>query len=458
MVVVVKMKKLADYKQVFDHFLSAFPPSCFVIPFEDLKRRDFICNYLQLDYFQCLILDKKGTDMKKNILLHGNRFVGDYGADAFPFTDEKLQELQADEEPRWKTCSTNNLVGLLRCKLSDVLKKTNAEDGCGTVTISDLNNKDFVGLFLCIKGDLIPKLKEVYQHCKTHHKSFEILLVYMPMLDSLDPQNYKLFVDNQLQKHNLSLWYMPFDNSVSRKLYRLVCPLEDELIILGTQDGSIDPYGREVLITFGINAYPFTRKELVQREVNKFKELTLETLLVYESQSYLLKGNTKIPVADLRGKNVLLWMSSLSPKLSEVMPWLVCPFIADHSASIEKKLFPDGGMHGYDALVEFGTDGLVCSFTADEELLDIGVDESGKIPFGRSNLRRSAIKNLHPWIPIAFCVVECHFLLLNRSYGQFLILGTELVAYRVVQRLQLELEMIGILISRMENWKRVLIK
>uniref|UniRef100_A0A803MS53 Uncharacterized protein n=2 Tax=Chenopodium quinoa TaxID=63459 RepID=A0A803MS53_CHEQI len=434
MVVIVKMKKLAGYKQVFDHFLSAFPPSCFVIPFDDLKCRDFICNYLQLNYFQCMILDKKGMDMKKNILLHGNKFVRYYGADAFPFTDEKLQELQADEEPRWRTSSTNNLVGLLRCKLSDVLKKTNAEDGCGTVTtISDLNNKDFVGLFLCVKGNFIPKLKEVYEHCKTHHKSFEILLVYMPTNDSLDPQNYKLYVDNLLQKHKLSLWYMPFDNSVSHKLSRLVCPIEDELIILGTQDASIDPYGRDVLSTFGINAYPFTRKELVQREVNKFKELTLETLLVYESQSYLHKGNTKIPVADLRGKNVLLWMSSLSPsnisfyhklllwyennrtkspdfevvfvrkhnsaatdddlELSEVMPWLICPFIADHSASIEKKLFPDGGICG-DALVEFGTDGLVCSFTADEDLLDIGVDESGKIPFGRSNLRRSAIKNL----------------------------------------------------------------
>lgn len=424
MVVVVKMKKLADYKQVFDHFLSGFPSSCLVIPFEDSKRRDFICNYLQLnDDVQCLLLDNNN-----NILLHGYpEFARYYGADAFPFTDEKLQTLEADEGPEWTTCSTNNLVSLFGCRPSDVLKKTN-HDSVMT-TISDLNKNDVVGLFLCSKGNLIPKLKEVYEECKIQKKPFEVLLVYIPFHTCLDPQNHKLCVDNLLQKHKLSVWYMAFDNSVSHKLSRLISPLKtnDQLIIFRNQQGavSIDRCGKKMISQCGIDAYPFIRKYLVERELNRVSELTLETLLVYKTRTSVLKDNKQIPVADLEGMNILLWFSSLSTAdlpffekvfiwyrdmkekipgfevvlvlkdkpdvtdedfaqyedsvLSAGMPWLVCPFDADHSAFVKKELYPN-------YFVEFGKDGRLRSLRADY-LLDIDVNESGTIPFGSKDLR-----------------------------------------------------------------------
>ncbi|KMS95847.1 hypothetical protein BVRB_004480 [Beta vulgaris subsp. vulgaris] len=421
MVVVAKMKKLADHKQVFDHFLSGFPSSCFVIPFEDSKRRNFICKYLELDDIQCLLLDKK-----ENILLHGYpRFARSYGADAFPFTDEKLQKLKADEKRNRETFN-NYIVQLLTSNPSVILRKTNAADGSDTMTISDLNKKDVVGLFKCVNGKLIPKLQEVYEQCKIQQKPFEVLLVYIPFSNSLDPKNHKLYIDNLLQKHKLSLWYMPFNNSVHHKLCRFTNSCFDQLIIFRAQDAHIDIYGAEVMITFGIDAYPFSREELVQRELNKFKEVTLETLLVSKSRDYLLKGGANIPVAHLRGKNILVWISSLSVNcipfyhklflwykenqaknpdfevvfvrkhssdpmdddltLSDVMPWLVCPFDADHSSSVQEKLFPNMRLND-DDLVQFGTDGLLCSLKAGY-LLHIGVDECGKIPFGGSNLHR----------------------------------------------------------------------
>ncbi|KMS95845.1 hypothetical protein BVRB_004460 [Beta vulgaris subsp. vulgaris] len=320
MVVVAKMKKLADHKQVFDHFLSGFPSSCFVIPFEDSKRRNFICKYLelQLNDIQCLLLDNK-----ENILLHGYpRFAESYGADGFPFTDEKLQKLEADEKLQ---SLTNYMVQLLTSNPSDVLRKTNAEDGCDTMTISDLNKKDVVGLFKCVNGKLIPKLQEVYEQCKIQQKPFEVLLVYIPFSNSLDPKNHKLYIDNLLQKHKLSLWYMPFNNSVHHKLCRFTNSCYDQLIIFRAQDAHIDIYGAEVMSTFGIDAYPFSREELVQRELNKFKEVTLETLLISKSRDYLLKGGANISVAHLRGKNILVWISSLSvnciPFYHELLLW-----------------------------------------------------------------------------------------------------------------------------------------
>lgn len=199
MVVVAKMNRLADHREVFDHFLSGFRSPCFVIPFGDSERRDFICKHLDL-----------------------------------------------------------NLGRLLGCRLSDVLHKINAECGDDVVTTSDLNEK-VVGLFLRVEGKFIPMLQKAYEQCLTQQKAFEIVLVYIPFEDSLNPTDYQSYVDNLLQKHKLSLWRLPFDNSVSRKLWRLTHnPCDDQLIIIGANNAFIDPYGGEVMSSCGIDAYPFT--------------------------------------------------------------------------------------------------------------------------------------------------------------------------------------------------------
>lgn len=111
-------------------------------------------------------------------------------------------------------------------------------------------------------------------------------------------------------------------------------------------------------------------------------------LLVYGSQDYVLRSNDRIAVAELRGRNILLyldyldlydelltWYHEIKAKdpdfevvfvrldnrntteveddlvLSAPMPWLVCPFDPDHSASLQKNIFTKAWP--YDALVEF---------------------------------------------------------------------------------------------------------
>uniref|UniRef100_A0A803N8P8 Uncharacterized protein n=1 Tax=Chenopodium quinoa TaxID=63459 RepID=A0A803N8P8_CHEQI len=114
-VVVAKMDKLmTNFELLSDRFLLGFPSSCLVVPFKDSKRRDYICYYLHLrDHrrMQCLLLDNKGKE--RDILFSGYPiFAIDHGADAVPFTNEKLEELDADDLPEWETASTFQLEGL----------------------------------------------------------------------------------------------------------------------------------------------------------------------------------------------------------------------------------------------------------------------------------------------------------------------------------------------------------
>ncbi|KNA17287.1 hypothetical protein SOVF_081260 [Spinacia oleracea] len=393
MVVVAKMNTLANYEGIFDHFLSGFPTWCLAVPFEDSKRRDFICSV-----------------------------VLNYGAEAFPFTQDCLHKLGKPDIPYWKTSSTSTLEGLLQCNSSFVLGKTNPS--ISSTCISQLKGK-VVGLYLCWEGDFIPKLNDVYKQCKKKSLAFEIVLVYMPFGDCLDLEVFMGKIDSMLRDCNACWWCFPFNNSVSHRLGRLAFGCrEDRLIIVGPNGEFVDPYGREVMNSYGCDYYPFTREALVQRKVNNLKELKLESLFVHCNDTFLHL------VQELQGKNILVFLDSLSQfelslelnrwyqnmkkqessssfevvfvrlyrrhvnivdtdsSLSESMPWLVCPFDPDHSTFVEKKLFGERGVSN--ALVGFDQNGRICTLDARERLESKG---SAAFPFD-DNLRQDVIDQL----------------------------------------------------------------
>lgn len=197
-----------------------------------------------------------------------------YGAEAFPFT--KICRIFS-QKTMWKTPSTSELEGLLGCNPFDVLDKINPAGGREEVSISELKEK-LVGLYLCAGGNFIPTLHKVYQQCRTRQPEFEIVLVYLPFGDCLDPLVYRVNIDSLLQK--ISWWRLPFNNSVSRRLWRLIScyPDDGRLVIVGPRGKYVDPYGGDIISSYGIYAYPFTRECLVQRELNKLRALTLESL------------------------------------------------------------------------------------------------------------------------------------------------------------------------------------
>ncbi|KAL6564858.1 hypothetical protein OROMI_016308 [Orobanche minor] len=429
MVVVAKMNNVANDEVIFNHFLSGFPSSCLVVPFKDSFRRDFICKYLDLPGrfgINCLLLDITG-----NVLLHGHPdFVSNYGADAFPFTLEALCEVQIKDIPYWETPSTSTLEGLLGCNSSDVLDKINPAGVREAVTIAELSKK-LVGLYLCIEEKICPTLIKVHEQCKLQKLPFEIVLAYLPFLDCLDPEVYKVKIDRWLQNQNISWWRLPYNNSVSRRLRRFGnYAIHNKLIIMGPCGKYVDPYGGEVLSSCGFDAYPFTREELVKKEVDKLMEVTLESLLVYGSRNYVLRGNDRIALTELQGRNILLYfagphdpelgialftwyydikakdpdfevvfvrqnLSRTPTEIDEIdeylvpaMPWLVCPFVPDHSAFVEEKIFFRGGAG--DTLVQFGKNGRISTLRVANLL---NKDGPGNFPFV-GNLRKDVITQL----------------------------------------------------------------
>lgn len=444
MVVVAKMNKCADYKVVFDHFLSGFPPSCLVVPFEDLERRDFICRFLDLlshRHIQCVLFNvdnnmDMGNDMdiKRDILRFGEiRFARYHGADAFPFSYEKLKEVIANDTPRWESVSTSTLVGLLGCNAYDVLEKISpnpAGSGEEVMTISELSKKN-VGLYLCAKGDYLAMLCDIYEKCRTRKLAFEIVLVYLPFDQPITPQAWMENVNTLLQKHKISSswWRLPYNNSVTCRLRRLTFPRHrDRLIIVGAHDEFVEPFGEKVMKKHGIDAYPFFREYLIEKELNKLKDLTFESLFASGPKDFFYQGTDKKFLSDLQGKNILLyleypgdlcifpqqlrWYEQLKKNnpdfevvfvcrsnysadieindsdLCRIMPdWLLYPFDPTHSASVEKRL----GFNNATALVEFGENGQLCSLSALRRLDVYGPEN---FTFGASHLREDVLYRL----------------------------------------------------------------
>ncbi|XP_021750821.1 probable nucleoredoxin 1-1 [Chenopodium quinoa] len=420
MVVVVKMRYKADYEAVFDHFLSVFP-SCLVVPYKESMHRDFICKYLDLvakSSIKCLILD---ADDNRNILYHGTpAFLYSYGADAFPFTKEKIKEVvYKDKISHW------SLEGLLECDSSYVLENGNEE----TITISELNKK-VVALNLCIDGMFTSTLHMVHQQCIENQLSFEIVLVYMPYDNCLDPRVHKGKIDRLLKKKRISWWCLPINNNVSLKFKRLVgCRDDFKLVIVGPDNEYVDLHGEEILKRRGIDGYPFTREGLIEKELKRLHGLTLESSLVIGSKNYVYKGSTTYPLADLLGKNVLGYFAERSKdlyhplltwypeikadvddlevvfvrledelaaayddlKLAEsVKPWYVCPYDPEHSKILREKIFIVGHNRVRETLVKFGSDGKICSFRAQYHLTYDGPKAFREI--GDPHLRQDVIR------------------------------------------------------------------
>ncbi|XP_021762964.1 uncharacterized protein LOC110727692 [Chenopodium quinoa] len=293
----------------------------------------------------------------------------------------------------------STLEGLLGCSPSDVVYKINSAGVREQeITVSELRER-------------------------TQNLAFEIVLVYMPFDDCLDPEAYKANVDSMLQKQGKSDWWrLPFNNS---------------LIIVGPHDEYVDPYGREIMYRFRMDGYPFTREGFVQSRMKKLRELTLESLLVYGSRDYVIRGDDRIAVSELQGRNIILYLDHLGEDLrlydellnwydeikakhpsfevvfvrldsvessiissikmedesvlSAIMPWLICPFDPDHSAFVAKKIFTVEDTYNMDTLIQFGEESRILSTEAQHLLREQG---PGDFPYGDS-LRKEVIDKLN---------------------------------------------------------------
>ncbi|XP_056682799.1 probable nucleoredoxin 1 [Spinacia oleracea] len=441
-VLVLKMNTKYNHQWVFSNFLSAFPPSCLVVPFDDPNRRDYICCYLDIRLpCKCFIVDRTSIAVFHSF----PDFATDQGADAFPFNSNySAKELEFMSMPK----TTQLQEVMLSIASNNVVHRINQEGVHEEVSFSRLNEKKVVGLYLfnegscCItKESSIHTLRKAYKKCRKNQLEFEIVVVYIPFCHCLSPEVFQEKVDNFMEKNKISWWRMPYNNSKCLKLWKICGYDPNKLLIVGPRNEYVGVHGQEILTKYGSDGYPFTREGLISNHVKLLRELTLGSLLTSELYDYVLKGgDTPISVASLQPRNTLLYfdfsskdtwpfehlqkwydkiktkypgyeviyvrrnnkedfdIEAIDPALSDI-PWLVRPFQSKHSRSVVKKLFPPR-VFPFDTLVEFGIDGHVCSVDTQNLYED---ERRDGIPL-ECNLRRDVINRLRGSL---WCMEEC---------------------------------------------------
>ncbi|XP_074269486.1 uncharacterized protein LOC141592645 [Silene latifolia] len=390
-----------DQDTVLSDFVSSFPSFC-LTP-KSTRRLGGPTMPLACYPHGLLVNRAKTVEWHKPL-----DFLFKYGVDAFPFTSEWLSLISQREETGMSCKSWRSLYNFL-CSMpltfpsySTSLSK-NPGGGPGEVTIFHLYDK-CVGLYLCQTGNLIPTLDNVHKNCCELGLQFEIILVYMPFRYDGDPQSFQDFINCTLKERNISWWVFPFTNWVSRRLSRLSHQdADDRLIIIDPKSKHVEFHGEAVIRHHGATAYPFSRELLVNKEVERLREVTLESLLVYRSLDYVLwmgSGFThRVPVAALQGKTVFLYlhcaedhsricfdklfsycqMKALDPNFDMVfvgldtssipdgghsceMPWLVYPWDPNHSNFVTRTIFGKGDKCS--TIIAFGKDGRISSLCA----------------------------------------------------------------------------------------------
>ncbi|RAL51604.1 hypothetical protein DM860_011106 [Cuscuta australis] len=294
-----------------------------------------------------------------------------------------------------------NLQGL---SLSDLLGLSDTDvlwnisyDAC--ITISELKQK-LVGIYLCSDCISLRKIKEVHEECRRIKYELDIVVVCCPYYTPLPPMlHMELIIGALAGLKVLGWWVFPFDNTVCHRLLGMceVDSNEDDLFI-------VDPYGLPIIRDFGMEWYPFTRRNLVEKELQRITGLRLNSLLLLWTHAsatlveyihtfdfsttllknkivvlYLYKEKEKFLVDELTAwyeKNIKRKHSNVvevvavsidgggtSDKYFMDKGWLVCPAHLSMSAKLCDEYFhPLCGPH--EAVVAFGEDGMIQSMDA----------------------------------------------------------------------------------------------
>ncbi|KAL6559105.1 hypothetical protein OROHE_006474 [Orobanche hederae] len=236
-----------------------------------------------------IVISERGVVLQNNAL---PLFQG-YGAEGYPFSDERITHLASQDDEIRKRPS---LKALLVSPQRDYVINNKEEK----VNVSYLEDK-VVALFLYEEGwtnELTQSLKKAYKQCvhRTNADSFRKTFQTMPWL-ALP------FKDINCKKV-MRVFRYPFE---------LGGPQPDpSLVIIGHHGEIFEPFGgARVLMEFGIDAYPFTSNEAYKLQFEKVKNLKFEALFGPEAVFVHASGSDsaleEVLFSDIVGKTILVF-------------------------------------------------------------------------------------------------------------------------------------------------------
>lgn len=228
----------------FDIFYGSMP--WLAIPYSDLQCKRNLAQNFDIEGIPSLvILNSNG----KAIQTDGVELIYRYGVQAFPFTYEKMQELEAEEQAKH---ASQTIGRLLSTNSRDYLIRQKEQ-----VPISQLVGKT-VGLYFsaiwcppCRK--FTPRLVTVYQQLKEKTQDFEIVFI------SIDKDEIGF-----LECYQSMPWLaLPHGDDTVKELLRYFHVQGiPTLIIIGPDGKTVTREGRNLINLHLEMAYPFTEAQL----------------------------------------------------------------------------------------------------------------------------------------------------------------------------------------------------
>ncbi|WOH03158.1 hypothetical protein DCAR_0522552 [Daucus carota subsp. sativus] len=269
-------------EQRFEERYSLMP--WLTIPFSDLKTRKHletrfggIAGFSDR-YPVSFVIDPEGVVLQDN----GGFYFQEYGAPGYPFSDEKINIINSEDDAAIQHPSITTL--LASPERNYVISNSGDQ-----VLVSDLEDK-VVALYFYEElpigespdaDDLTPKIEMVYRQL-AKNENFEIVLIYAH--DTV--YTYDCTTEASFRKTFSKMpWLaLPFKDPNCKRLQRIFdhpLSLKDlgpdpTLVIIGPHGNFIEEYGVDILLNFGIAAYPFTRKSAAKLEAEKAKRVKLE--------------------------------------------------------------------------------------------------------------------------------------------------------------------------------------
>ncbi|CAK9321660.1 unnamed protein product [Citrullus colocynthis] len=352
-----------DDEKSFNEYFSKMP--WLAVPFSDLERRDRLDSFFKVRGIPHLIILNKNGKLCSD---SGVDLVREFGAEGYPFTQEKITQLMNQE---LVARGNQSLRSILVSSSRDFVVTSKGEK----VLVAELEGK-VVGLYFSLFSyercvAFTPKLVDAYEKLKAKGERFEIVLI------SID-QDEELFKE---ALRNIPWFALPFrDNRCDKLIRYFEVSTLPTLVIIGQDGETVHSNVANVVEEHGFLAYPFSKEKFAQlAELEKAKEeaQTLESVLVLGDRDFVIKNDrTEIPVSSLVGKNILIYFSAdwcppcctFLPKLIETyhniqknddnlevifiscdrdessfenifsrMPWLAVPFDDPRKAWIRRK-------------------------------------------------------------------------------------------------------------------------
>jgi len=273
------------------------------VPFSDSEGRKSLDERYEVTGIPHLVfLDAKTGEVLTD---EGVEFVREYGADAYPFTAERINELKEQEKAAKDNQTIHSLLGTPN---RDYVISNKGEK----VPIVDLEGK-YVGLCYVVNGygpveEFTKVLAPIYGKLKEVGEKFEVVAVSLDSDEAAFNENFS----------SMPWLAIPQGDRMCEKLVRYF-ELSDlpTLVLIGPDGKTLNSNIADIIDEHGMDAwegFPFNAEKLVilaEKAKAKAASQTLESLLVTGDLDFVIgKDGAKVPVSELAGKTVLLYFSA----------------------------------------------------------------------------------------------------------------------------------------------------